>query len=124
MFHGLALCSRLRSEPGNRNWLEGRAVPGQQEGAGRGGAAHAERARRVPPWRGRASCSLVMSEDTGGVDISDYYAVPLMQPGDRCIIQPGDRVVAISGSPLAMRGATSTLRLYKIGSSGEILDTQ
>ena len=39
-------------------------------------------------------------------------------------IQPGDRVVAISGSPLAMRGATSTLRLYKIGSSGEILDTQ
>jgi pyruvate kinase len=40
------------------------------------------------------------------------------------LIQPGDRVVAISGSPLAMRGATSTLRLYKIGSAGEILDTQ
>ena len=34
-------------------------------------------------------------------------------------IQPGDRVVAISGSPLAMRGATSTLRLYKIGSVGK-----
>ena len=47
---------------------------------------------------------------------------------DRLVIQgrihPGDRVVAISGSPLAMRGATSTLRLYKIGESGEILDTQ
>ncbi|MEC7504761.1 MAG: pyruvate kinase [Candidatus Thermoplasmatota archaeon] len=47
---------------------------------------------------------------------------------DRLVLQgrihPGDRVVAISGSPLAMRGATSTLRLYKIGESGEILDTQ
>ena len=47
---------------------------------------------------------------------------------DQLVLQgrnhPGDRVVAISGSPLAMRGATSTLRLYKIGSSGEILDTQ
>jgi len=39
-------------------------------------------------------------------------------------IKPGERVVAISGSPLAMRGATSTLRLYKIDSSGEILDAQ
>ena len=35
-------------------------------------------------------------------------------------IGPGDRVVAISGSPLAMRGSTSTLRLYRIGSDGEI----
>jgi len=39
-------------------------------------------------------------------------------------VQPGKRVVAISGSPLAMRGATSTLRLYKIGPSGDILDTE
>jgi len=39
-------------------------------------------------------------------------------------IKPGERVVAISGSPLAMRGATSTLRLYKIGDNGEILDTE
>jgi hypothetical protein len=39
-------------------------------------------------------------------------------------INPGERVVAISGSPLAMRGATSTLRLYKIDSTGEILDAQ
>ena len=39
-------------------------------------------------------------------------------------IKPGERVVAISGSPLAMRGATSTLRLYKIDSTGEILDAQ
>ena len=39
-------------------------------------------------------------------------------------IKPGERVVAISGSPLAMRGATSTLRLYKIDTNGEILDAQ
>lgn len=39
-------------------------------------------------------------------------------------ILPGHRVVAISGSPLAMRGATSTLRLYKIGSEGEILGSE
>jgi pyruvate kinase len=39
-------------------------------------------------------------------------------------IQPGDRVVAISGSPLAMRGSTSTLRLYRIGQDGEILDAE
>ena len=39
-------------------------------------------------------------------------------------IAPGDRVVAISGSPRAMRGATSTLRLYKIGENGEILGAE
>ena len=39
-------------------------------------------------------------------------------------IAPGQRVVAISGSPLAMRGATSTLRLYRIGVNGEILDAE
>ena len=39
-------------------------------------------------------------------------------------ISPGDRVVAISGSPQAMRGATSTLRLYKIGDNGEILGAE
>jgi pyruvate kinase len=39
-------------------------------------------------------------------------------------VSPGQRVVAISGSPLAMRGATSTLRLYKIGVDGEILDAE
>ena len=39
-------------------------------------------------------------------------------------ISPGERVVAISGSPLAMRGATSTLRLYKIDPSGDIRDAE
>ena len=35
-------------------------------------------------------------------------------------ITSGERVVTISGSPLAMRGATSTLRLYLIGEGGSI----
>jgi len=39
-------------------------------------------------------------------------------------IGPGDRVVAISGSPLAMRGATSTLRLYRVGPHGDLLDAE
>jgi len=39
-------------------------------------------------------------------------------------IEPGDRIVAISGSPLAMRGSTSTLRLYRIDRDGEILDAE
>ena len=32
----------------------------------------------------------------------------------------GDRVVAISGSPQAISGATSTIRLYKIAEDGSI----
>ena len=39
-------------------------------------------------------------------------------------IGPGERVVTISGSPLAMRGATSTLRLYRIDENGEIIGSQ
>jgi hypothetical protein len=39
-------------------------------------------------------------------------------------IGPGERVVSISGSPLAMRGATSTLRLYRIDDNGEILGSE
>ena len=32
----------------------------------------------------------------------------------------GDRIVAISGSPQAISGATSTIRLYKIAEDGSI----
>ncbi|MCH1540514.1 MAG: pyruvate kinase [Candidatus Poseidonia sp.] len=39
-------------------------------------------------------------------------------------IQPGQRIVTISGSPLAMRGATSTLRLYRIGENGDIIGSE
>ena len=36
----------------------------------------------------------------------------------------GDRVVAISGSPLAMRGVTSTIRMYRISKDGTILGAE
>jgi len=39
-------------------------------------------------------------------------------------IKPGDRIVAISGSPLAMRGATSTVRLYRLEADGSISGTE
>lgn len=39
-------------------------------------------------------------------------------------IKSGDRIVAISGSPLAMRGATSTVRLYRLEADGSISGTE
>ena len=39
-------------------------------------------------------------------------------------IKSGERIVAISGSPLAMRGATSTVRLYRLESDGTISGTE
>ena len=39
-------------------------------------------------------------------------------------IKSGERVVAISGSPLAMRGATSTIRLYRLETDGTISGTE
>tara|TARA_B100000945_G_scaffold227806_1_gene184405 strand:- start:858 stop:2279 length:1422 start_codon:yes stop_codon:yes gene_type:complete len=39
-------------------------------------------------------------------------------------IKAGDRIVAISGSPLAMRGATSTVRLYRMEADGSISGTE
>ena len=39
---------------------------------------------------------------------------------DRGEVVVGQRVVAISGSPLAIRGATSTTRLYRIADDGSI----
>ena len=35
-------------------------------------------------------------------------------------VLPGERVVAISGSPKAIFGATSTVRLYKVDKDGSI----
>ena len=40
------------------------------------------------------------------------------------LIKTGDRIVAISGSPLAMRGATSTVRLYRLEPNGVISGTE
>lgn len=43
---------------------------------------------------------------------------------DEGSIKSGERIVAISGSPLAMRGATSTVRLYRLESDGTISGTE
>lgn len=40
------------------------------------------------------------------------------------MIKSGERIVAISGSPLAMRGATSTVRLYRLEPDGTISGTE
>ena len=40
------------------------------------------------------------------------------------VIKRGERIVAISGSPQAMSGATSTVRLYKLQSDGSISGTE
>ncbi len=39
-------------------------------------------------------------------------------------IKTGERIVAISGSPLAMKGATSTVRLYRLEADGTISGTE
>ena len=43
---------------------------------------------------------------------------------DEGSIKSGERIVAISGSPLAMRGATSTVRLYRLEADGTISGTE
>ena len=43
---------------------------------------------------------------------------------DEGSIKSGERIVAISGSPLAMRGATSTVRLYRLEPDGTISGTE
>ena len=39
------------------------------------------------------------------------------------VINSGERIVAISGSPQAMRGATGTVRLYRLEPDGSISGT-
>ena len=43
---------------------------------------------------------------------------------DEGSIKSGERIVAISGSPLAMRGGTSTVRLYRLKADGTISGTE
>ena len=39
-------------------------------------------------------------------------------------VKPGQKIVAISGSPKAISGLTSTARLYKVSKEGEIVGTE
>ena len=39
-------------------------------------------------------------------------------------LQPADRIVAVSGSPLAIGGATSTVRMLQLDDDGVVLDLE
>ncbi|MED5486403.1 MAG: pyruvate kinase [Candidatus Thermoplasmatota archaeon] len=61
--------------------------------------------------------SVLVEEKTRGSETMLGALKVLAERGD---IMQGDLVVSISGSPLAMRGATSTARLYRVGEGGQI----
>ncbi|MDA8532459.1 pyruvate kinase [Candidatus Poseidoniales archaeon] len=61
--------------------------------------------------------SLLVKEYERGSQTMQAAVETLVEQG---IIKPGQRVVAISGSPKAISGATSTVRLYKVENDGSI----
>ena len=61
--------------------------------------------------------SLLVEEYERGSQTMQGAVETLVEQG---IIKPGQRVVAISGSPKAISGATSTVRLYKVENDGSI----
>ena len=61
--------------------------------------------------------SLLVEEYERGSQTMQAAVETLVEQG---IIKPGQRVVAISGSPKAISGATSTVRLYKVENDGSI----
>ena len=65
--------------------------------------------------------SVIVEENERG---SQTMQNAIKQLADEGSIKPGERVVAISGSPQAMRGATSTVRLYRLEANGTISGTE
>jgi len=65
--------------------------------------------------------SVIANEHERGSDTM-LEAISTMR--DNGSAKVGDRIVAISGSPQAMSGATSTIRLYRIESDGSISGTE
>lgn len=61
--------------------------------------------------------SLLVEEFDRGSQTMQIALETLVAEG---IVLPGERVVAISGSPKAISGATSTVRLYKVENDGSI----
>jgi pyruvate kinase len=61
--------------------------------------------------------SLLVKEYERGSQTMQAAVETLVEQG---AIKPGQRVVAISGSPKAISGATSTVRLYKVENDGSI----
>ena len=76
-------------------------------------------ARRIQILSGVDSV-IVEEYERGSKTMQNAIALQL----DSRKVQPGDKIVAISGSPKAISGLTSTARLYKISDSGEIVGTE
>jgi len=65
--------------------------------------------------------SIIVKEHQRGSDTMQAAVSALLADGR---LNLGDRVVAISGSPLAMKGVTSTIRMYRIEKDGTILGAE
>ena len=65
--------------------------------------------------------SVMVEEDERGSRTMQNAIKMLAKAGS---IKSGERIVAISGSPLAMGGATSTIRLYRLEPDGTISGTE
>ena len=76
-------------------------------------------ARRMRLLPGVAS--VIVDEDERGSVTMQRAIHKLAGQG---IIKKGERIVSISGSPLAISGATSTIRLYRLEQDGSISGTE
>jgi len=65
--------------------------------------------------------SIVVEEYERGSKTMQNALSLLVESGE---VKPGQKVVAISGSPKAISGLTSTARLYKVSNTGEIVGTE
>ena len=65
--------------------------------------------------------SVIIKEHQRGSETMQAAVAALLDDGRLSI---ADHVVAISGSPLAMRGATSTVRMYRIDKDGTIIGAE
>ncbi len=65
--------------------------------------------------------SIVVEEYDRGSQTMQKALSLLVESG---AVKPGEKIVAISGSPKAISGLTSTARLYKVSNSGEIVGAE
>ena len=65
--------------------------------------------------------SIVVEEYERGSKTMQNALSLLVESGE---VKPGHKVVAISGSPKAISGLTSTARLYKVSNTGDIVGTE
>jgi pyruvate kinase len=65
--------------------------------------------------------TVLVDELESSRDTLELATTKLQEDGRLC---PGDRIVTVTGSPLAMSGASNTIRLMKISDSGELSDLE